>query len=129
MDIIGLPATEGQDEPQYPQIDLVETPGEMLVEADLPGVKMKDLTIRYLDGTVIIEGRKRAPQKREIRYLCMERTFDRFQRSVRIPVPVHAGTARATLQGGVLTVRFEKVKEKRGRPIPIHLDPGGSDET
>jgi len=124
VEIYGLRTGDASEEPAYPQLDLLETPDEVVIEVDLPGVRVRDLSVRYLDGTVIIEGRKRGPAKGGVRYHCMERIFERFRRAVRIPVAVHAGTARATMRGGVLTLVMRKVTEKRGRPIPIPIETG-----
>jgi len=121
LDIFGAETYE-QGEQGYPPIDLLETPEELIVETDLPGVKESDVSLKYLDGSVIIEGKKRQGQTGTKRnYLCMERIFERFRRTVKIPVPVDAGSASARLTNGVLTITFKKVNEKRGRPIPIKI--------
>lgn len=121
LDIFGTETYEQGDQ-AYPPIDLLETPEELIIETDLPGINSGDVSLKYLDGSVIIEGRKRqghAGAKRQ--YLCMERIFERFRRSVKIPVPVNAGSAVARLANGVLTITFKKVNEKRGRPISIKI--------
>ncbi len=124
LDIFGLTVDE-QDEQGYPLLDLLETASEIVIEADLPGVAVEDISLQYLEGTLLIEARKREnPEKNRVRYLCLERVFDRFRRIIRIPIPVNAGSSHACLHNGVLTISFSKVSEKRGRPIPIKIEQG-----
>lgn len=121
LDIFGLTVDE-QDEQGYPLLDLLETSSEIVIEADLPGVALEDISLQYLEGTLLIEARKREnPEKNRVRYLCLERVFDRFRRVIRIPVPVNAGSSHASFHNGVLTITFSKVSEKRGLPIPIKI--------
>ena len=122
LDILGIKA-EAREEQDYPLLDLLETPDQVVIEADLPGVKLEDISLSYLDGALIIEGRKREDtEKGNVRYLCMERTFNRFKRTLQIPVPVNAASVKARYKNGVLTVTFGKVTEKRGRPIRIPVE-------
>jgi len=86
LDIFGLTVDE-QDEQGYPLLDLLETSSEIVIEADLPGVALEDISLQYLEGTLLIEARKREnPEKNRVRYLCLERVFDRFRRVIRIPL-------------------------------------------
>jgi len=122
LDILGVKA-ETKEEQDYPLLDLLETPDQVIIEADLPGVRIEDISLSYLDGALILEGRKKEEtEKANVRYLCMERTFSRFKRTLQIPVPVNAASVKARYKNGVLTITFGKVTEKRGRPIRIPVE-------
>jgi len=121
LDMIGI-GEHDSEEQGYPPLDLFETSSEIIIEIDLPGISADDISVQFIEGTLILEGRarKEMPEK-SVRFLCMERVFDRFRRVLRVPVPVDAGSANASLENGVLTVTFTKVSEKRGRPINIRV--------
>jgi HSP20 family protein len=57
---------------------------------------------------------------RDDNYLHMERVYGKFERSIRLPMPVHADRVSATYRDGVLEVRLPKTEE--GRPKEIKID-------
>ena len=121
-----LPVGEWQ-----PPIDIVETPGSVLIFAEVPGLHAADLTIKVRGTRITIEGMKNTslPGAKTIRFHCMERGHGRFVREIQIfsPVNTHHGTAR--LEDGLLTVEFPKIQDKRqeARVLPIE-EPEGNPE-
>jgi HSP20 family protein len=105
-----LPALDWQ-----PSVDLVETPDAILLLAEVPGLSASDLTVEIKGMRVTLSGTKPAPlpAAESPRFLRVERGQGRFVREVQLfgPVNGHAGSAR--LAGGLLTLTFPKVEEKR----------------
>jgi HSP20 family protein len=106
-----------------PLLDLYETADNIMVEVDLPGIDVEDVEVFFLNGMLTIEGikKERVDSAGRINYLCMERTFDSFRRTLKIVVPINPKAASAKYERGVLTVIFPKVKEKRGQAIKIQV--------
>jgi HSP20 family protein len=106
-----------------PLLDLYETADNIIVEVDLPGIDAGDVEVFYLNGFLTIEGikKERVDSTGRINYLCMERTFDSFRRTLKIAVPINPKAASAKYERGVLTVVFPKVHEKRGQAIKIQV--------
>jgi HSP20 family protein len=105
-----------------PQLDIYETADAYVVEVDLPGFSEKDFTVS-MDGTTLrLEGVKRQDKgERTMSYICLERHFGRFRRSVEVPAEFAADAVRATYERGVLVVAFPRlaVEEGRIREVPI----------
>ncbi|HZF08660.1 MAG TPA: Hsp20/alpha crystallin family protein [Thermoanaerobaculia bacterium] len=126
------PGTEWQ-----PTVDIVETPGAILVLAEVPGMNAADLTVEVKGTLVTLTGTKSTPlpTAERIKFQCVERGHGRFVREVQLfwPVNSHGGTAR--LQDGLLTIEFPKVQEKRqaARRLQIEeiqeiMEPWGAEE-
>jgi HSP20 family protein len=110
------------EETEFPAIDVFETPAELVIEAELPGVDAAAVGVSAEQGRIVIEGHK--PEEAgagRVNYLCMERSFGAFRRVVPLGRAVDATRASATCRDGVLQVRVPKVEEKRGRSrvIPV----------
>ena len=108
-----------------PPVDVIETAAAIEIVADLPGVPAESVRVTYTGGTLVITGRKRAPQcaHREAAFHLAERTFGHFACAVRCELAVDAGRARATLAGGELHIVLPRIDERRGREIPVTVEP------
>jgi HSP20 family protein len=51
----------------------------------------------------------------------MERVYGKFERSIRLPMPVQADRVSATYRDGVLAVRLPKTEEVRPKEIKIDV--------
>ena len=97
-----------------PTVDVWESDGEIIVEAELPGVSGEDIDLRLDGDTLVLSGR--LPESGDGRgaYLRIERPRGRFSRLVRLPAGV-SGEPQAALRGGVLEVRVRKGGSPRRR--------------
>jgi len=121
----GRPGTEWQ-----PQIDIVETPEEILILAEMPGLAAEDLIVEVKGTLVTLSGTKSTtpPNAKDIKFQCVERGHGRFVREVQLfwPVNSHQGTARLT--DGLLTLRFPKVQEKRHTARRLQVEEGETEK-
>jgi HSP20 family protein len=114
------------EETDFPALDVFETPEEIVVEAELPGVDPARVEVTAGDGTIAIEGvKEEALEEERVNYLCMERSFGAFRRSVPLTQAVDFTRAGATYRAGLLQIRVPKLQEKRGRRrlVPVSVDP------
>jgi len=97
------------DENWIPRVDVYEKPGEIVVEAEIPGVTPSDIIITVQSSRVEVRGmKKETVPSQKIRYLRLEREFGSFRRLVGLPATVLPDRAKAFLQNGVLTLRLVK---------------------
>src|SRR5262249_16109042 len=69
-----------------PHVDVTETDKEIVVEAELPGIDEKDVSLALQDGVLMIRGEKKHEHDEEKEnYRMMERRYGSFQRSVQLP--------------------------------------------
>ena len=105
-----------------PQMDVTETDKEIVVEAELPGIDEKDVSLSLQDGVLTIRGEKKHEHDEEKEnYRMTERRYGSFQRSVQLPETVDEDKVEATFNNGVLKVSLPKGPEAIGkhRKIPI----------
>jgi HSP20 family protein len=105
-----------------PHMDVRETDKEIVVEAELPGIDEKDISLDLKDGVLTIRGEKKHEydEKKE-NYRVMERRYGSFQRSLRLPDTVDQDKVEASFDDGVLKIKVPKRPEAIGkqRTIPI----------
>jgi HSP20 family protein len=102
-------------------VDLRDLGDEVMVVADLPGVKSNDITIRLTGpGTLRITVRRQEPPEEEQEgYAIRERPSGEMTRIVNLPAVVTEEGATAALRNGVLAVQLRKVPGKQGIEIPV----------
>jgi HSP20 family protein len=86
-----------------PQIEMSERDGQLVVCADLPGLRKEDVKVELTDDALTIQGERQ--EQREGRGYS-ERTYGNFYRSVPLPEGVSTDGAQASFQDGVLEVRI-----------------------
>jgi HSP20 family protein len=92
-----------------PQVDLTEEKDRIVVTAELPGMKEKDVELTLKDGVLTIKGEKKSETKEERDNMHVsERRYGSFLRSFRLPKSVDDDSAKAEFKDGVLTVTLPK---------------------
>jgi HSP20 family protein len=105
-----------------PSADIYEEGGEIVVKAEIPGMKKEDIHVDVNERSVTISGEKRKEEKVERKdYHRVERSYGSFVRTFSLPSEVRTEKARATFRDGVLEVRVPKTEEaaKRARKVTV----------
>ncbi len=114
---------EGEDRPFGIPVNVYETDKEVVVKAELPGVKKEDLDVNIQDNTLTIRAQTREESEvKEESYLRRERRMGSFSRTITLPVEVNPEKARAHYRHGLLEIHLPKSEEARPRPIRINLE-------
>lgn len=91
-----------------PAIDAVHKDGDLVVRAELPGVKPEDVDITLHNGVLTISGERKAEQEQQGQgYYVRERRFGSFKRSMTLPEGTDESKVRARFEDGVLEVTVE----------------------
>ena len=103
-----------------PAVDIYETEGEIVVQAELPGMDRKDITLHLENNVLTIRGdRKFQKETREDNYHRIERSYGGFSRSFSIPATVDEDKIRADYKEGVLKVALPKKEQAKPKQIQI----------
>ena len=105
-----------------PNADLGEDAEKITIQVEVPGLQASQLNAVFHGGCVQISGEKRPPvPKGEAHFLCLERSYGRFSRTIFLNASVDMDGARARLRNGVLTIVLPKIVDRRRieRVIPI----------
>ena len=91
-----------------PAIDVVSRDGDLVIHAELPGVKLEDVDITLSGGVLTISGERKAEMEQgEGGYYVRERRYGSFQRSMTLPEGVDENSIHARFEDGVLEVTVE----------------------
>ncbi len=99
-------------------LDAYVTAEEIVVLADMPGVKPESVEITIEGDTLTIKGERPAPLS-NVDYVMQERTTGKFQRTLNINIPVNADKAEANFEHGLLTLTIPKAEAVKPKTIQI----------
>jgi HSP20 family protein len=97
-----------------PQLDLYEDANTFVLEADLPGVREKDVSVTVEDDNLVLQGKRSFERVcNEEDFYCHERRSGEFVRRLRLPTSVNQEKIHADFRDGVLRVTLPKTKQER----------------
>ena len=103
-----------------PNVDIFENKDQIVLEAELPGMKPEEVDISIENNVLSIHGERKFEKKVEgDNYHRVERSYGSFTRSFTLPQTVTADGATADFENGVLRVSLPKREETKARKIEI----------
>ncbi len=105
-----------------PAVNVEEAADELLLTAELPGMREEDINVDIESNILTIRGEKRETRDdadEGHRYHVQERRHGSFHRAFTLPWSVEADAIRADFDSGVLTIRLPKAPEAKSRAIEI----------
>ena len=107
----------------YPTVDIFEDGNDVVVKAELPGIKKEDIEVNISDDVITISGEKKSEEKVEKKdYYRLERTFGSFTRSLQLPAETQTDKAKASFRDGILEVRMPKPEAAVRKVKKIQVD-------
>ncbi len=106
-----------------PSVDIFEDKDDVVVKAEIPGIKKEDLDVKLEEDTITISGEKKTEEKVEKKdYYRLERSYGSFSRSFSLPTDVQTDKAKATFKDGVLEVRVPKTEEAKRKARKVEIE-------
>jgi HSP20 family protein len=106
----------------YPLVNISEDRDNILVRAELPGVKAEDLEITIQDNSLILRGQRKIPtEEKQVNYHRRERESGFFRRIVALRARIQADKVEATCKDGILTIKLAKPEEVKPRKIKVKV--------
>jgi HSP20 family protein len=103
-----------------PRMNISETDKEYEFTAELPGLEEKDVEVTLSDDTLTIRGEKKVEKEEKQKdYRLVERSYGSFSRSFTVPAGVDPSKIAATIDKGVLTVKFPKPARAAAKKISV----------
>jgi len=106
-----------------PDVDMFEDGGDIVVKAELPGIKKEDLEVTLTDGAITISGDKK--KEKEIKkkdYYKWERSYGSFCRTLSLPSEVQADKVKSTFKDGILEVRMPKSEQAKSKEVKVKVE-------
>jgi HSP20 family protein len=101
-----------------PRVDIIETAEELLLFADVPGVKPEDVDVRFENGELVLHGRCN-PRCVDAGFLLGEYEVGDFYRVFTLNESIDAEKISAELKQGVLTMHLPKAAAVKPRKITV----------
>jgi len=103
-----------------PSVDIYENKDQIVLEAELPGMKQEDFELTVENNVITLRGERRFEKFDDAdNYHRVERSYGAFTRSFTLPQTVSAEGATAEYRNGVLRVTLPKREETKSRRIEI----------
>ena len=104
-----------------PEVDIYEKEGKVTIQADLPGIEKKDISIKVEDGILTLKGERKAEEESEDKNVYRsERFYGSFERGFRLPPKTDVDNIEAEFKNGVLHITIPNATEPTGKEISIH---------
>lgn len=118
------PARGGEEMAWSPSVEVREKDNQLIVCADLPGLKQEDVKIEVNEDGLVIQGeRKREHEEKQEGFYRSERSYGRFYRLIPLPEDANVEQAKAQFNNGVLEVTIPVPEsQRRRREIPIQTE-------
>ncbi|MEW5745325.1 MAG: Hsp20/alpha crystallin family protein [Nitrospirota bacterium] len=106
-----------------PNIDIYEEGGDVVVKAELPGMRREDIDVSVTGDVITISGEKKKEEKIEKKnYYRLERAYGSFARSFQLPSEVQTDKAAAKFTDGILEIRVPKTEEAKKKEKKITVE-------
>ena len=112
--------TDGREPGWAPAIDVERDNGNLVVRADVPGIKPEEVKIEVEDDILTVSGEhEEHTEEKGKHYVRRERRYGSFSRSMALPPGVEAKNIKAKTHDGVVEVTIPLPKEAKKETVTI----------
>jgi HSP20 family protein len=110
----------GRERKWTPAVDVMRDNGNLVIRADIPGIKPEEVKIEVQDDVLTVSGEhEESKEEKDKHYVRRERRYGSFQRSMVLPAGVDPDKIEAKTHDGVLEVTVPLPVEAKKEPITI----------
>jgi HSP20 family protein len=112
-----LPAERAEGLVGSPAVDLIDKKDSLIVRAEMPGLKKKDVKVQVTDDDITVSGKiERTKEEKEENYYCCERAYSAWERTMPLPTEVKADEVKAKYEDGILEIILPKTEPAKAKP-------------
>jgi HSP20 family protein len=105
-----------------PRADIYEQDGQIVIKAELPGVKREDLSVEVADGDLVVSGTRKTEQEvKDEQVYRLERGTGTFYRRMTLPEGTDPSKIEASYQDGVLEIHIPKPSGEQAKPTKVAI--------
>lgn len=106
-----------------PAIELIDSENNLTLRAEVPGIEAKNLDVNASREAVTIRGENRYKKEAQDKgYFRSEFRYGKFERTIKLPVPIDNNNIDASFKDGILTLTLPKAEEARNRVVKVSLN-------
>ena len=112
--------SDGAQRGWAPSVDLVRRDGDLVLRADIPGIKPDEVKIEVEDDVLTVSGEhSEEHEEKKERYMRRERRYGSFSRSMALPAGVDPKKIEAKTHDGIVEVTVPLPEEAKKEPVRI----------
>jgi HSP20 family protein len=105
-----------------PSAEMKETPEEIHLKLEIPGLEAKDLDIEVTEQSVSISGERKSEIKTEEQGMVRsEFRYGKFQRIIPLPTRIKNDVVNAAYKDGILTLTLPKAEEEKHKAVKVSV--------
>lgn len=105
-----------------PSVDIFEDKGDIVVKAELPGIKKEDIDVTLTDDSITISGEKNKEEEvKKKDYYRWECSYGSFCRTFSLPSEVQTDKVKTKMKDGVLEIRIPKTEEAKRKEVKVKI--------
>ncbi|MCM8766873.1 MAG: Hsp20/alpha crystallin family protein [Candidatus Omnitrophica bacterium] len=109
--------------PRAFDVDIYEDANNIILKAEIPGMKKEDISVSLTEDTVTISGKKEEEKKIEREnYFKKEIRTGSFSRTFTLPCSVDRDKVKASYKNGVLEIVLPKSEKEKSKEIKIEVE-------
>jgi HSP20 family protein len=123
FDDFTVPTTgRGREFSFVPAAEISETPEEIHLKLEIPGIEAKDLDVQVSAEAVLISGERKSETKKEENGMTRsEFRYGRFERAIPLPTRVNNQQVAADYKDGILNLTLPKAEEEKNKVVKVNL--------
>ena len=111
---------DGDERAWAPAVDVIRDNGNLVVRADIPGIKPDEVKIEVEDDILTVTGaHEERKEEKDKNFPRRERRYGSFSRSMALPPGVDAKKIKAKTHDGVVEVTIPLPKEAKKETVTI----------
>jgi HSP20 family protein len=105
-----------------PSAEISETPEDIRLKLEIPGMEAKDLNVEVTEDSVSISGERKSETKTEEKGMVRsEFHYGKFERIIPLPTHVQNDKVQAEYKNGVLTLTLPKLEGEKRKAVKINV--------
>jgi len=104
----------------YPKVDVIDYDDRITIEAEIPGLSKKEVSVDLEENILTISGAKQSKDESlEIKYIRKELKRSSFKRSFKLGENINQKNVNADFNNGVLLITLPKKEPEKPKKIKI----------
>lgn len=104
----------------YPAINLFQDGDDVVLMAEIPGVKKEDIQIQIKDNLITLSGDRKIEYPEKASIHRVERRGFKFNRTMKLPVRVNVEKVTADYKNGILKIVMSRAEDDKPKMINVN---------
>lgn len=105
-----------------PAVDVYDSKDNIIVKADIPGMKKDEISVSVQGNILVIRGEKKHENKTKTgNFIRTERFYGGFNRAISLPAEIDPAKVSANYKEGVLELTLPKREDSKPKQIAIDV--------